>query len=124
MYELSSDFKSRKRIKDDNKNNGDKWSFIFSGSIRKKSIFIFKILLIMVASVLLIMLFQFESISSSEPELVEVEVVKGDNLWKIADRHYGDNIDLRKKIFKIKKVNELESAMLTPGQKILIPIYK
>ena len=81
-------------------------------------------MLILLISALLIFVFQFESISSSEPNMIEVKVVEGDNLWKIADRYYEDNIDLRKKIYKIKKINELESAMLKPGQKITIPISK
>ncbi|MGM0438069.1 MAG: cell division suppressor protein YneA [Bacillota bacterium] len=118
MYELSNNSQTGHRI-NNKKNNRKDFSF---GSLKNKFAFILKILLIVSISVLLIVAFQFKSISSSEPELIEVKVVQGDNLWKIADRYYEENTDLRKKIFQIKKINELESAMLKPGQKLKIPI--
>ena len=123
MYELSGNYQTKEKNKT-YKRNTNKWDIISLKNIKTKLFFSFKIMLILLISALLIFVFQFESISSSEPNMIEVKVVEGDNLWKIADRYYEDNIDLRKKIYKIKKINELESAMLKPGQKITIPISK
>ena len=123
MYEISSNYKDRKRNTNLNKQK-KKWDSFSLENIKNNFLLLLKIILITVVSVLIIVTFQFESISSSEPELIEIKVVEGDNLWKIADRYYEENIDLRKKIFQIKKVNELDSAMLKPGQKIMIPISK
>ena len=123
MYELSGNYQTKEKNKT-YKRNTNKWNIISLKNIKTKLFFSFKIMLILLISALLIFVFQFESISSSEPNMIEVKVVEGDNLWKIADRYYEDNIDLRKKIYKIKKINELESAMLKPGKKITIPIYK
>ena len=123
MYEISSNYKDRKRNTNLNKQK-KKWDSFSLENKKNNFLLLLKIILITVVSVLLIVTFQFESISSSEPELIEIKVVEGDNLWKIADRYYEENIDLRKKIFQIKKVNELDSAMLKPGQKIMIPISK
>mgnify|MGYP006273653689 FL=1 len=123
MYELSGNYQTKEKNKT-YKRNTNKWDIISLKNIKTKLFFSFKIMLILLISALLIFVFQFESISSSEPNMIEVKVVEGDNLWKIADRYYEDSIDLRKKIYKIKKINELESAMLKPGQKITIPISK
>lgn len=123
MYELSGNYQTKEKNKT-YKRNTNKWNIISLKNIKTKLFFSFKIMLILLISALLIFVFQFESISSSEPNMIEVKVVEGDNLWKIADRYYEDSIDLRKKIYKIKKINELESAMLKPGQKITIPISK
>jgi len=121
MYELSGDYQTKGRNNKLNKKSNN-WYISSIKSLKNKIFFILKILLILSISALLIVVFQFESISSSEPNMIEVKVVEGDNLWKIADRYYGDNTDLRKKIFKIKKINKLETAMLKPGQKIIIPV--
>lgn len=120
MYELSNNYQSGKSISKKNKRKD-----FFTKNFKNKLIFIIKILaIVLISTLLMIIAFQFESISSSETNLIEVKIVEGDNLWKIADRYYGENIDLRKKIFQIKKINELETAMLKPGQKIVIPINK
>ena len=121
MYELSGDYQTKGGNNKLNKKSNN-WYISSIKSLKNKIFFILKILLILSISALLIVVFQFESISSSEPNMIEVKVVEGDNLWKIADRYYGDNTDLRKKIFKIKKINKLETAMLKPGQKIIIPV--
>lgn len=123
MYELSGNFRTKGRKKNINKTN-NKFNIFSINNLKNLLIISFKILLIFLISALLLVVFQYESISSSEPNMIEVKVAEGDNLWKIADEYYGENTDLRKKIYKIKKINKLESAMLKPGQKIIIPVSK
>jgi len=56
-------------------------------------------------------------------QVVNVVVIKGDSLWKIADRYDNNKIDLRQYIYLIEKYNGLDSAVLQPGQRLYIPIY-
>lgn len=51
----------------------------------------------------------------------KVTVYPGDTLWDIAKEYCGDNKDIRKKIYEIKKANKLDSAVLIPGQQLIIP---
>lgn len=52
----------------------------------------------------------------------KVVVYPGDTLWSIASRNKTSNTDIRKLIYEIRKLNKLESAVITPGQEILIPL--
>lgn len=60
-------------------------------------------------------------ISNSLMEIKKVKIKIGDSLWKIAKEHYSTEIDIRKKIYQIRKINKLSSAQLHPGQIIKIP---
>lgn len=92
--------------------------------VKKNFPILFKIFAVVSISIFLLLAMGLATSSHTRPEIIVVEVVGGDNLWKIADRYYDDENDLRKKIFKIKKINRLETAMLQPGQKLEIPIEK
>lgn len=62
--------------------------------------------------------------AASEPvQIVTVIVDRGDSLWKIAERHDNNKIDLRKYIDIIQKYNGLENTVLQPGQRIKVPVY-
>lgn len=52
---------------------------------------------------------------------ITITVCTGDTLWAIASDYLNQNTDIREFIYNIRKVNKLQSAMLTPGQKLLIP---
>jgi LysM repeat protein len=49
-----------------------------------------------------------------------VTVMPGDTLWDIAQENT-DNTDIRKYIYEIKKVNQLENATIYAGQKLYLP---
>ena len=49
-----------------------------------------------------------------------VTVMAGDTLWGIAQQHAG-NIDIRKYVYEMKKVNQLENAIIYAGQKLYLP---
>lgn len=60
-----------------------------------------------------------EGMQVEEKIVVEVEV--NDTLWSIAKEHGSKEMDIRETIYLIKKINELESAMIYPGQELEIP---
>lgn len=69
-------------------------------------------------------LFKPKSTAASEPvEIVTVIVDRGDSLWKIAEKHDNNKIDLRKYIDIIQKYNGLQNTVLQPGQRIKVPVY-
>lgn len=58
------------------------------------------------------------------PQTVEVkyyEIVKGDNLWKIAQNFYGDGNQYQK-IFEANREVIKDPDLIFPGQKIRIPM--
>ena len=57
----------------------------------------------------------------SEPS--EVLVKAGDSLWNIAKGiPGGENSDIRKLVYEIRKVNGLSTSTLVPGQVLIIPV--
>ncbi len=50
---------------------------------------------------------------------VRYTVKPGDTLWTIAVRHYAG--DPRDGIWKIERRNHLSGALISPGQKLLLP---
>ncbi len=57
-----------------------------------------------------------------EQEYVSVTVNSGDTLWSIAERYCDENNDIRKYIYDIKDINNLDSGFLIADTSILIPI--
>lgn len=60
-------------------------------------------------------------IGSSEPTFDFVTVESGDTLWDIATRYSSDETDIRKFIYEISSLNDIDGTALTPGQEIKIP---
>lgn len=56
----------------------------------------------------------------SDFEIITVQ--KGDSLWSIAQKYNHDQKDIRKLIFQIRRLNNLEQALIFEGQKIKIPL--
>lgn len=75
---------------------------------------------------LLVMLLLVVSMSSVEASRLGAEnyrilsVSRGDTLWDIA-REYGANMDIRKYIYKIKKLNKLSSSEIFEGDVLKLP---
>mgnify|MGYP001270282840 CR=1 FL=1 len=53
-------------------------------------------------------------------EYKTVTVRQGDTLWDIAGKYRGKT-DIRQYIYQIKKVNNLDNAIIYAGQKIILP---
>lgn len=62
----------------------------------------------------------FASNETVETKEIEYVVCKGDTLWKIAERYKLENQDPRDYIYKIEKLNNMDSATIYEGQTIKI----
>ncbi|UMZ73539.1 LysM peptidoglycan-binding domain-containing protein [Natranaerofaba carboxydovora] len=57
-----------------------------------------------------------------ESEANETTIVQdGDTLWNIAKEYNENDTDLRKFVYKIRELNNLDDAMLYPGKELKIP---
>lgn len=45
----------------------------------------------------------------------------GDDLWTIAAREYGCELDLRAAVYEIRRANALTTSVLQPGQRLTLP---
>lgn len=80
----------------------------------------FSLILILICFTLIFTISQIVT-SNSLMKIKKVRVKTGDSLWKIATEHYSTKIDIRKKIYQIRRINKLSSVKLHPGQIIKIP---
>ena len=72
----------------------------------------------------LIFNFMFEistASSDTNPEFVTVHVGSGDTLWNIAEENM-PGIDVREAVYIIMQANDLDSAELTPGMVLDVPV--
>lgn len=53
----------------------------------------------------------------------EYYVGNGENLWNISLEHMPEGYDVRKMVFDIKKLNEMDTSFIVEGETIKIPIY-
>ena len=58
----------------------------------------------------------------SEKEYTTIEVIAGQTLWDIADTYMSDDMDKRQAVYELQKENDLDSAVIEPGQKIKVPV--
>jgi LysM repeat protein len=65
-------------------------------------------------------LFATNAYGYKEPAYKQITVKSGDSLWTIALK-YNNNDDVRKYIYKIKKVNHLNSSAIYVGTQLRIP---
>jgi LysM repeat protein len=82
-----------------------------------------KVILLIIAAFCLTAFAQLKKVDgSSKISYTKVTVYPGDTLWKIASKYNTDESDIRKKIYKIRKLNDLNSAIIMPGQELIIPL--
>jgi len=67
------------------------------------------------------------NVSRADAEAVEsystVSVQESDTLWEIASMYNPDAKDIQSIVYKMYEINDLDTAELHPGQKILVPVY-
>ena len=72
---------------------------------------------------LLSALFSLVGFGENEEEYIIHQVKKGESLWSIAVLYYEDNIDIRKAVYHIRKANSINSPIINPGEKLIIPVH-
>jgi LysM repeat protein len=53
--------------------------------------------------------------------VVAHRVAAGDTLWDIAAAHTDPGEDVRKTVFRIREINDLDGSIILPGQELAIP---
>jgi len=92
-----------------------------SGGISVLKIII-TVITVIVATFLLISIFSIIGFGENDQEYIRHQVETGESLWTIALMYYDEDIDIRKAVYHIKKLNNIESAIINPGNELLIPI--
>lgn len=59
--------------------------------------------------------------SKNYDEYYKIRVVPGDTIWSLANK-YSKNKDIRRLVYNIKILNNLDESTIYPGDIILIPI--
>ncbi|SJZ59988.1 LysM peptidoglycan-binding domain-containing protein [Selenihalanaerobacter shriftii] len=80
--------------------------------------------LVLIICTVMFLLISNTVVSTGTIHMKKIKVKPGDSLWIIAKAHYSSKIDVRKKIYQIKKINNLTNANIQPGQIIEIPQNK
>jgi|SRR5690554_1611445 len=104
----SNTYKNKRYLNKKNCNNTTSKKLISTGII------VFLVLLI-------ILLFVNNSRGNMQYEYGIVEVKKGDTLWNIIGEYNIYNDDPRKLVTEIKRINDLDTAIIYPGQCLKIP---
>ena len=60
--------------------------------------------------------------SSPEVSYNTITVESGDTLWSIAEKHAEQGTDIRKFIYEIVNINDLDTVILSIGQELTIPV--
>jgi len=78
---------------------------------------------IVMLSLIFVSLFSLIGAGENSSNFIKHEIKSGESLWSIAADYYdSSNFDLRKIIYKIKQINNIDSAVITPGKELIIPI--
>lgn len=80
-----------------------------------------KVFVILSLLSVLVLPFSLKASGNTNINCIKVTVDEGDTLWKIAKEYKNENEDIRKVIYEIRKINKLDSAVIVPGQILLIP---
>lgn len=89
-----------------------------------------KTLIIIIFTLLIVIcIFSNNSYSNVKVSYKTIFTSKGDTLWSIAENeisnnNYYSNEDIRKVVFEIKKINNLDTNIISEGTELKIPIYK
>ncbi len=83
-------------------------------------LFVFIILIMLTSSIL----FDYNPATAlTERNYETVEIYLGDTLWEIASEYAPKNMDIRRAVYKLQKLNNLTATDLMPGMVIKIPDF-
>ncbi|NLN49734.1 MAG: LysM peptidoglycan-binding domain-containing protein [Clostridiales bacterium] len=60
--------------------------------------------------------------NETDPVCESIYVESGDTLWSISSKYAPNNMDLRLYIDKVMEINDIETAILRPGQMLYVPV--
>ena len=60
--------------------------------------------------------------SATYVEYTEVKVMSGDTLWSIADTYMDDHSDIRRSVYELCQINDINASQLQAGMTLLVPI--
>lgn len=60
--------------------------------------------------------------SATYVEYTEVKVMSGDTLWSIADTYMDDHSDIRRSVYELCQINEINASQLQAGMTLLVPV--
>ena len=64
---------------------------------------------------------QMQLYAASSEHFTSVTVVRGEDLWSIADRYTESGGNVQEMVDRIRATNGLSSATLAPGQRLRVP---
>lgn len=84
---------------------------------------IFVVLVILFITTFANFLLGFNTASSSTyAEYTQVQVMPGDTLWSIAETYMDDDSDIRKSVYQLCQVNDINASQLQAGMTLLVPV--
>ncbi len=60
--------------------------------------------------------------SATYVEYTEVKVMSGDTLWSIADTYMDDHSDIRRSVYELCQINDINASQLQAGMTLLVPV--
>ncbi|HEY0828111.1 MAG TPA: LysM peptidoglycan-binding domain-containing protein [Bacilli bacterium] len=85
--------------------------------LRISLLFIVMILFLTVGTILNVYANNTNGLESNQTIYAE----RGDTLWTIAESHKPDNSNIKSYIYKIKKLNGMNTSIIREGQKLMLP---
>ncbi|MCX7951958.1 MAG: LysM peptidoglycan-binding domain-containing protein [Clostridiales bacterium] len=90
---------------------------------KKRYLILYSIVLIMVTSSSHMLYAKLLSKQTyTNRNYVEITVEKGDTIWNISLKYTPKNKDVRKTVYEIRKLNNIDNSIIIPGQIIKVPI--
>ena len=77
--------------------------------------------LFITVAIILGVYFTMGAVANNTDEFIKVVVLPGDTLWDICEENLPANEDLRNYIYKVKRVNEMDTMEIYAGQEIILP---
>jgi uncharacterized protein YpuA (DUF1002 family) len=93
--------------------------------VDSKRFFIFITFIFVLLSLVISLIFTLPRAHSSiqKQNFEEYRVLNGDNLWNISLKYIPKDYDVRKMIFDIKELNNMETSCIYEGDIIKIPLH-
>lgn len=93
--------------------------------VKPRRFFLFLTFVLLLTSIVLFIFLNSTKAHSSifKAKYKEHYILDGDNLWNISLKYKPKGYDIRKMIFEIKELNNIDTGYIYPGETIKVPIY-